>query len=257
MKHLKKLILTTVLFFSSCIYAEQILVLTMGDSLTAGDGDDIEGRGYPVRLESILSDRGISAKVRNIAISGDTSSDLIAKQLDPAVKELTAAGNIKKIALVWIGSNDMFGFYNYTAGEDWCKNMGPDACERSEMKTTAENIAKIVRELKKAGASVIVALVDDQTRRPVISEKKMRSEFFPNINDADVARMSKQIRLYNDSIKNITAKSGAATVDFFTDSVFYDKSMLGDDGNHPNSTGYDKIAQVWADAVISLLRGEQ
>ncbi len=254
MGYVIRFLLAAMVFVSSCTGAERVLVVTLGDSLSAGDGDSVENRGYPVRLERILRERGIEARVRNFAISGDTSSDLVAKQLEPALRELEAATDAKKVALVWIGSNDMFGFYNYTAHEDWCLDMGKEACKRSEMKTAVENMKKTVDALSEAGASVVIALLDDQTRRPVVADKKIRSEFFPGIGDRDVEDMSRQIGLYNEAVKAIASKKGASTVDFFKDSIFYDKNMLSEDGNHPNARGYDEIAKKWARAVMPIIQ---
>ena len=99
--------------------AEPVALVTLGDSLTVGDGDEAGG-GYPSRLLKNLSKEAPGSTLENFAQSGWTSDDLINTQLKPAVAALQAApGDAPKLALVWIGSNDLFGLYNYVCPEDY------------------------------------------------------------------------------------------------------------------------------------------
>ncbi len=93
-------------------FSQPITLVAVGDSLTAGDGDDGSGGGYPARLLTLLLGDHPGSTLSNRAISGDTTTELINKQLDSAVADLNAApGANRKVALVWIGSNDLFGLY--------------------------------------------------------------------------------------------------------------------------------------------------
>jgi lysophospholipase L1-like esterase len=234
-----------ILFIAVPALSQPVTLVAVGDSLTAGDGDDGSGGGYPARLLTMLQSDHPGSTLSNRAISGDTTQDLINKQLADAVSDLNAApaGNLK-IAIVWIGSNDLFGLY---AG-DVCTEYYPDlqTCEQTEMGISYDNVNTILRDIKATGASIYIALLDDQTKRPVIADESIRNDFFPGITNDEVPRMSAQIASYNNQIK---IHAGTATVDFFNTTIFENPSTLSDDGNHPNGAGYDAIAQIWYQAI--------
>ncbi len=233
-----------IIFIANPALSQSITLVAVGDSLTAGDGDDGSGGGYPARLLTMLQSDYPGSTLSNRAISGDTTQDLINKQLTDAVSDVNAApaGNLK-IALIWIGSNDLFGLY----ASDVCTEYYPDlpTCEQAEMASSYDNVNTIVNNIKAAGASVYIALLDDQTKRPVIADASLRNETFPGITDDEVPRMSAQIINYNSQIKAHAATHGAVTVDFFNTTIFENASTLSDDGNHPNGAGYDAIARIW------------
>jgi lysophospholipase L1-like esterase len=43
----------------------------------------------------------------------------------------------------------------------------------------------------------------------------------------------------------LAARHGVVTVDFYNTDIFTNPATLYDDGNHPNSAGYDAITQKW------------
>ncbi len=235
--------------------SQPVTLVAVGDSLTAGDGDDGSGGGYSARLLTMLQKDYPGSALSNRAISGDTTQDLINKQLADAVSDLNAApaGNLK-IAVIWIGSNDLFGLY---AG-DVCTEYYPDlpTCEQTEMAISYDNVNKILNDIKATGAAVYIALLDDQTKRPVIADPSLRNETFPDITDDEVLRMSTQITKYNNQVKAHAASHGAETVDFFNTTIFENTSTLSDDGNHPNGVGYDAIAQIWYQEITKEITGE-
>lgn len=230
--------------------AAPVTLVTLGNSLTAGDGDDGIGGGYPARLLTRLQVAYPGSVLHQFGISGDTTTDLINKQLAPAVAALnTAPASHIKIALVWIGSNDFFGFYDWVIYEGWCTNMGIEACEESELGMAADNVASVLSTLKATGAALYVALLDDQSRRPVITDPVLRADTFAGITDAYAARMSTQIGIYNTRVQAHAVTHGAGTVDFYHTTIFENWATLSDDGNHPNGAGYDAIATIWYDAI--------
>src|SRR6185436_2511989 len=109
----------------------------------------------------------------------------------------------------------------------------------------AANMDVILGQLRAAGAQVIVALLDDQSKRPVA----LRGEAFPDITPDELDRMSQQVRRYNEIIAEKSAQHGALTVDFYSTDIFTNPATLYDDGNHPNTAGYDLIAQKWFDVL--------
>lgn len=234
--------------FCSSLWAQAAFVVTVGDSLTAGDGDNGIGGGYPARLLTQLQTPYPGTTLNNLAISGDTTTDLINKQLASAVSALgSAPAGSLKIALVWVGSNDLFGLYASTTCQDYYASV--EQCETVEMGLAADNLEQIISELSSAGATVYVALLDDQSRRPVITNATLRNDTFPGFTADEIPRMSAQVSNYNTAVTALAATYSATTVDFYNTTIFENWATLSDDGNHPNGAGYDALTALWYAAI--------
>jgi len=81
------------------IQAAPIQIVALGDSLTAGYGLP-DKDGFVPRLQAALAAKGVAATVANAGVSGDTSSDGLAR-LDWSVPEGTQA------VILELGANDM------------------------------------------------------------------------------------------------------------------------------------------------------
>jgi lysophospholipase L1-like esterase len=225
-----------------------VTLVAIGDSLTAGDGDD-SGRGYTGRLLDLVSPLRTDTQVTNLGRSGWSSDALIngdqdfTGQLPRAVSELDAARSQKRgaVVLVWIGSNDLWYLYEY--------GDGSDENDRLDAQRFSANMDTILSQLRGADAQVIIALLDDQSKRPVA----IRGEAFTAISPDELNRMSAQVVEYNKIITEKAAQYGALTVDFYSTDIFTNPATLYDDGNHPNSAGYDIVAQKWFDVLKGLL----
>jgi lysophospholipase L1-like esterase len=75
------IILLFLMVIATPAFSRSVTLVTVGDSLTAGDGDDGTGGGYPARLLTMLQAAYPGSTLSNLAISGDTTQDLINKQL--------------------------------------------------------------------------------------------------------------------------------------------------------------------------------
>jgi lysophospholipase L1-like esterase len=210
-------------------------MVALGDSLTQGDGDD-SGRGYPGRVLDMVNAVRPGSTLTNLGQSGWNSDALIngdqgiESQLTRAVKQLqsaTAQGR-GAVAFVWIGSNDLWYLYEY--GGDI--NDEGDALDAQHF---AENVDMILRQLRGTGAQVIIALLDDQSKRPVA----LKGEAYTAITPNELVRMSAQVVRYNQIIVEKAAQYGALTVDFHSTDIFTNPATLYEDGNHPNQAGYD------------------
>jgi lysophospholipase L1-like esterase len=234
-----------------------LTLVTLGDSLTAGDRDDsAAGGGYPRRLLAALQAIRPGSTLLNLGQSGWTSGDLIdgvngtPGQLDQAVAHLNQA-NGAKVALVWIGSNDLWYLYEF----------GPEpmnaAAEQDDLAAYQQHLTTIVAQLRATGAYVLLGLMDDQALRPVVANPPNPAEpAFPAITADDRARMSAQVTRYNAALTALAALPGPpelAPVDFYATTIFTDPATLADDGNHPNAAGYDAIAALWAAALAQWL----
>ncbi len=230
--------------------AGPVHMVALGDSLTQGDGDD-SGRGYPGRLlemvnavrpDSTLSNFGQSGWSSDALINGDQGLE---SQLTRAVSELQDATLQGKavLALVWIGSNDLWYLYEFGGDID-------DAGDASDAQRFEANIDTILSQLRGTGAQVVIALLDDQSKRPIA----LKGEAFVAITPDELSRMSAHVDVYNQIIRDKAAQYGALTVDFYSTDIFTNPATLYDDGNHPNQAGYDIIAQKWFDAITPILQ---
>jgi lysophospholipase L1-like esterase len=235
-----------VVAFVESIPPGPITMIMLGDSLTQGDGDET-GRGYPGRLLDMVNAVRPGSTVVNLGQSGWSSDALIngdqglTGQLDRAVEQAASASG-PVAAFVWIGSNDMWYLYEY--------NEGSDEGDAQDVTRFANNIETIVSRLRDAGATVFIALLDDQSKRPVA----IKGEAFTGTTPDELARMSQIVVRYNTVIGNAAATHGAITVDFYNTTIFTDPATLYDDGNHPNPSGYDQIAQLWFASMEPLLK---
>ncbi|MCZ2156049.1 MAG: arylesterase [Bryobacterales bacterium] len=105
------------------------VIVAFGDSLTAGYGVDRE-YSYPAYLQSLLDSHGYRYRVVNAGISGDTTAGGLTRT--PNILEMKPA-----IVVLELGGND--GLRGLT------------------LKQTEENLAKIITELQRARARVLLA----------------------------------------------------------------------------------------------------
>jgi lysophospholipase L1-like esterase len=125
-----------------------------------------------------------------------------------------------------------------------------DEAETQDVQRFSSNLDTILSELRVAGAQVIIALLDDQSQRPVA----LKGEAFTSITADELSRMSVQVQRYNETITQKAKKYGALTVDFYSTDIFTNPATLYDDGNHPNQAGYDIITQKWFEVLSSILK---
>ena len=231
-----------------------LTVVALGDSLTEGERDDsAQGGGFPRRLLPRLQTLRSGSTMLNLGKSGWNSDALIngdqglpsqLTQAEAALNNARSQGR-QGVALVWIGSNDLWYLYEYN-------NPAP-ADDVRDAAHFASNIDTIVRRLRATGAIVVLALLDDQSKRPVAADVTRRNAVFTGISAAEVLRMSAQVGRYNSAIAQTAAQQEAAIADFFATTIFTAPATLADDGNHPNAVGYDQISEIWFNAIQARL----
>lgn len=115
--------------FASGAQAAPLRIVAFGDSLTAGYGIP-RAAAFPARLETALRARGLDVKVENAGVSGETSSQGLAR-LDWSVPQGTDA------VIVELGANDML------------RGIDPAV--------TRKALTEIVQRLRKRGITVLLA----------------------------------------------------------------------------------------------------
>ena len=208
-------------------------IACLGDSLTEGDGDD-RGQGYPGRLQSVL---GSTYQVKSFGKSGWTAEMMLQGYEGQPSQVQRALDWGPQVTLIWVGSNDLWYLYEY--------NNPTTAAERADVENYRKLISESIVRLQKRKSRVVLGLLDDQSRRPVA----VKGEAFTGISRAELSRMSLQVKAYNDALRELAKKHKLALVNPSEGGLFTDASRLSDDGNHPNSQGYDDIARQWLKAL--------
>ncbi len=188
-------------------------MIALGDSLTAGEGDDL-GLGFVGRLtESIDAVAGRSgSSLTNFGVSGWHSSGMVdgqdgsPGQLGAALAEVetaVAAGRAV-LATVLIGSNDLWYLYEYPA----------ETTSAAEEDAAAEiyrtNLDRTVRELSQAGAMVVLGLPDDQSLRPCSIDIDYLHNFLPNVTVEEVQLMSAMSKRLAGIVEEVAAAARRA-----------------------------------------------
>lgn len=232
-----------------------ITLIALGDSLTAGEGDD-SGRGYVGRIgEAITALPGRSgSSVVNFGASGWDSTMMVDGQegspaeLGAAVAEVTTAVADGRAALVTvlIGSNDLWYLYEYGTPEGTTPTEEDTAAQ-----TYRTNLDRTVTELTDAGAVVVLGLPDDQSVRPAVADIDRLHGYLPDVTVDEVQLMSVMAVRLDRITEEVAADHRVRTVD--TNAAFWaDKSKMADDGIHPNGDGYTDLARLWLAVIHDL-----
>ena len=124
--------------------SDQIRILALGDSLTAGYGLS-QSDAFPSQLKQRLRDAGVASEIVNAGVSGDTTSGAL-QRLDWLMEERY------DLAIVELGAND--------------------ALRAVDPELTRQNLERIVEKLKATGSTILLAgmkaprnLGDDYAKR--------------------------------------------------------------------------------------------
>lgn len=234
-----------------------VTVVTLGDSLTSGDGDETGQGGYAARLVAAIEadDGREGSSLVNLAVSGWDSTMMVEggdgadPQLAPAVDAVRAAVDEGRavIATILIGSNDLWYTYEYSEPSGTTAENEAAAAEVYE-----ENLDRAVAELTEAGATVVVGLPDDQSLRPGVADIERLNTVLPYTTAEEVQQMSGLAARFGDIAVEVAAKYDALTVDT-NDSFWADEATMAEDGIHPNAAGHDRLAELWLETIEPLL----
>jgi lysophospholipase L1-like esterase len=239
---------------SSALTPGPVTVIALGDSLTAGVGDDA-GQGFVGRITDAIGAKPgrEGSTLLNLGQSGWTSTEMIDGQqgapgeLKQAVDTARAARPGSVLATVLIGSNDLWSVY-----QNGTVNPSPSADEDAAVATYRTNLDRTVTEMQAAGAVVVVGLPDDQSVRPSYADITRLNAQLPDITEEEVRKMADLSRVFDRTVTEVAAAHGVRTVDT-NDPFWADPSRMDPDGIHPNTTGYTEMATRWMKAVDPLL----
>ena len=217
-----------------------VTLVTLGDSLTSGEGDETGQGGYAARLvAAIEAEEGRDgSSLVNLGVSGWDSTMMVEggdgadPQLAPAVEAVRAAVDEGRavVATVLIGSNDLWYVYEYSE---------PSGATTENEDAAADvyrtNLDRAVAELTEAGATVVVGLPDDQSLRTGVADIERLNTVLPYTTAEEVQQMSGLAGRFDDIAAEVAADHGALTVD--TNDPFW--ADEADDGRrrHPSQRG--------------------
>lgn len=204
----------------------QLLVATLGDSLTRGTGDDT-GAGYVKRTVALLGKQfGKPVKlVNNLAVNGLTAVRLADQLQQKGVRDAVGQADI---IMFTIGGNDLFQIAQSGGSIVEGGDVSPELLKRL-LPQTEPLMDDIFAELRRINPNARIVYV---------------GLYNPFYDVEDAREFSPPILEWNDYAHGIATADGNATVvptyDLFESNV---KSYLSSDHFHPNGQGYERIAE--------------
>ncbi|WP_428912238.1 SGNH/GDSL hydrolase family protein [Niallia sp. Krafla_26] len=203
------------------LFKKDLRIVSIGDSLTEGIGDETESGGYVGILNHTFEDNQLNIRIENYGKKGNRTDQLL-KRLDQ--KEI--ASTIKKadIVLITIGANDIMKVV-----KDNFLNLTMEPFNR-EIDGYQERLSAIFHKMKELNPDVHIYL---------IGFYNPFEQYFGNIEDLGVIATN-----WNEAGKAVTEEfehvSYIPIADLFVPS---DTELLADDQFHPNTAGYHRMAQ--------------
>jgi lysophospholipase L1-like esterase len=127
-------------------------IVALGDSITYGSGD--AGRGYAARVSESLRRRGLPVTLRNVAVPGADSDDLLAQLKGALLAEIADA----HLVLVSIGGNDLTHSLRRDVPEpSTSASMAPEL--EAAVSTIRSNLSIILARLRSANPTAPIRVV--------------------------------------------------------------------------------------------------
>lgn len=202
-------------------------LLVFGDSLVWGAWD-AEG-GWVARLRKEIDKKNLSddqfyCSVYNLGISGDTSTGLLKRMRKETLTRLKTEDE-KPIIIIEIGDND-------------AAYLKSKKTHQTPIEEFRKNINLLIKQAKKITKNVLFispTRVDEAKTNPV----PWNTQF---------CYKNKDLELFTRIVQEETEKE---EIVFLNAQKFFDeKTMLSEDGLHPNNVGHEKICQKVKEILI-------
>jgi acyl-CoA thioesterase I len=203
---------------SSASATTNVLTYTaIGASDTVGVGaTDPPREGWVPRLAGLLGPE--TTRVHNLGVSGTLIHSALQEQLPAAVKDRP------NLVTVWLAVNDMN--------------------------------AKVPLESYTADLDQMLSTLAEQTRSAVLVANVPDLTLVPAYRDVDKTMLRAEVQRWNAAIADAIKRHKAYPVDLFAEyaELAARPELLSDDGFHPSSAGYVRIAELFYAVARSALR---
>ena len=212
------------------LFKKDLRIVSIGDSLTEGVGDETESGGYVGILNHTFEDNQLNIRIENYGKKGNRTDQLL-KRLD----QDEIASSIKKadIILITIGANDIM-----KVAKDNFLNLTMEPFNR-ELEGYQDRLRAIFHKMKERNPDVHIYLIGFYN--PL-------EQYFGHIEDLEMI-----VTNWNEAGKALTEEfehvSYIPTADLFVPS---DTKLLADDQFHPNTTGYKRMAERILEEIKEL-----
>jgi acyl-CoA thioesterase-1 len=192
----------------------QTRYIAFGDSITEGFGDDMSRteKGYPPRLQALLQARGKNAVVENDGLGGETTIQGVMRL--GSVLQSAASGDV---LLAMEGTNDIG--------------------EKVSLETITFNLDKMAKKAAAVGVSTV------------------HTTIIPRAPTANTDGSNEATGALAAMVRELAFSNGRKLADPFevffyeTPDVFAKDYLGGADRLHPNASGYDLLAEIFADVL--------
>lgn len=199
-------------------FPDDLNIVTLGDSLTQGVGDESKNSGYVGRIEDSLDNQII---IDNFGISGYRSDQLLKLINEPDVEASLAEANL---VLMTIGANDMMKVFKRDLN-----NLKTEPF-LEELTMFEERLTEIFTTIHK---------INPQTKIYLIGFYDPFTEYFPEVEE--LTRISSSWNTGSAMVTNeFDYTYYIPTNELFEGNV---NAYLAEDNFHPNKKGYTKITQ--------------
>lgn len=199
------------------LFPKDLNIVTLGDSLTQGVGDESKNSGYVGLIEDKLDN---TIKIDNFGISGYRSDQLLELINEPDVE---ASLNEADLVLMTIGANDLMKIFKRDLTH---LKIEPFFDELEEFEKRLEKIFTKINQ------------INPQTKIYFIGFYDPFSEYFPEVRELTYISAS-----WNERSDRVTKKFDNTY--YIPTAQLFEKDVgiyLAADKFHPNKRGYTKIA---------------
>lgn len=195
-------------------------IVSIGDSLTEGVGDETESGGYVGILNHTFEDQNINISIENFGKRGNRTDQLL-KRLDQ--EEVASAIKDADIVLITIGANDIMKVVrsNYT-------NLNIEPFQEEKIRYV-ERLTAIFYKINE---------LNPDTQIYLIGFYNPFERYFGDIEQLDMI-----LNDWNQASESVTKEFENVyyipTEDLFSNSTI---NLLADDNFHPNTSGYKLMA---------------